>query len=166
MTLEALLTLLDYHYWARDRLLDAVEEITPDHFHKDMGNSFPSIRDTLLHIVFSEWVWRLRWEGEPLPEFFDPKDFEAVQDIRARWIEEEREVRRVVDEVVEVGADELDHRFRYKELNGQQTQSVFWQSLQHVVNHATYHRGQVTTMLRQLGARAPDSQDLIAFYRL
>ena len=44
MTLEALLALLDYHYWARDRLLDAVEEITPDHFHRNMGNSFPSIR--------------------------------------------------------------------------------------------------------------------------
>ena len=163
MTLEALLALLDYHYWARDRLLDAVEEIAPDRFHKDMGNSFSSIRDTLLHIVFSEWVWRLRWEGEPLPEPFDPKDFETVQDIRARWIEEERQVRRFVGQV---GPDGLDHVFRYTELDGQQTQSVFWQSLQHVVNHASYHRGQVTTMLRQLGARPPDSQDLIAFYRL
>ena len=163
MTLEALLTLLDYHYWPRDRLLDAVEKIAPSRFHKDMGNSFSSIRDTLLHIVFSEWVWRLRWEGEPLPALFDPKDFEAVQDVRARWIEEERQVRRFVDQV---GPDDLNHVFRYAELNGQQTQSVFWQSLQHVVNHAAYHRGQVTTMLRQLGAEPPDSQDLIAFYRL
>lgn len=162
MTLEALLALLDYHYWARDRLLDAVEEVAPDRFHKDMGNSFPSIRDTLLHIVFSEWVWRLRWEGELLPEFFDPKDFGTVQDIRARWIEEERHVRRVVDQV---GPDGLDHVFGYTELDGQSHQSVFWQSVQHVVNHATYHRGQVTTMLRQVGARAP-SQDLIVFYRL
>ena len=40
MTLEALLALLDYHYWARDRLLDAVEEITPDHFHKEYGEQF------------------------------------------------------------------------------------------------------------------------------
>ena len=43
--------------------------------------------------------------------------------------------------------------------------SVFWEMLQHVVNHASYHRGQVTTMLRQLGAEPPPSQDLIAFYR-
>ena len=150
MTLEALLALLDYHYWARDRLLDAVEKIAPDHFQKDMGNSFSSIRDTLLHIVFSEWVWRLRWEGKPLPAPFDPKNFETVQDIRARWIEEERKVRRFVERV---GPDGLDHVFRYAELDGQQTQSVFWQSVQHVVNHATYHRGQVTTMLRQLGGR-------------
>jgi uncharacterized damage-inducible protein DinB len=37
--------------------------------------------------------------------------------------------------------------------------------LQHVVNHGTYHRGQVTTMLRQLGAAPPKDLDLIAFYR-
>jgi uncharacterized damage-inducible protein DinB len=37
--------------------------------------------------------------------------------------------------------------------------------LQHVVNHGSYHRGQVTTLLRQLGAPAPKSVDLIAFYR-
>ena len=166
MTLEALLALLDYHYWARDRLLDAVEKIAPDHFRKDMGNSFPSIRDTLLHIVFSEWVWRLRWEGEPLPPFFDPKDFEAAQDIRERWIEEERHVRRVVDQVGQDEQNGLDHAFRYAELDGQETQSVFWQSVQHVVNHAAYHRGQVTAMMRQLGNPPPDSQDLIAFYRL
>ena len=116
MTPEALLALLDYHYWARDRLLDAVEEIMSDHFHKDMGNGFPSIRDTLLHIVFAEFVWRSRWEGESLPEPFDPKDFETVQDVCARWIEEEHRVRRFVNQV---GPDGLNHVFRYTELNGQ-----------------------------------------------
>ena len=43
--------------------------------------------------------------------------------------------------------------------------SVLWHMLQHVVNHATYHRGQVTTLLRQLGAAPPKSMDLIAYYR-
>jgi uncharacterized damage-inducible protein DinB len=37
--------------------------------------------------------------------------------------------------------------------------------LQHVVNHGSYHRGQVTTMLRQLGAKPPQSMDMIMFYR-
>ena len=161
MTQKNLLTLLDYHYWARDRLLDAVQEIAPDQFRRDMGNSFPSIRDTLLHNVFAEWVWRLRWEGKPLPPPFDPKDFETVEDVRARWVQEEREVRRFVEQV---GSDRLDHLFRYAQLDGTPTESVFWQSVQHVVNHASYHRGQVTTMLRQLGAPPPDNQDLIGFY--
>ena len=50
-------------------------------------------------------------------------------------------------------------------LNGQAGASPFWQMLQHVVNHASYHRGQVTTMLRQIGAAPGKPMDLIAFYR-
>jgi uncharacterized damage-inducible protein DinB len=42
----------------------------------------------------------------------------------------------------------------------------FWQMLQHLVNHGSYHRGQVTTMLRQIGASPPKPMDMIAYYRL
>jgi uncharacterized damage-inducible protein DinB len=55
------------------------------------------------------------------------------------------------------------HQYRF--MNGQATESAFWQMFQHVVNHGTYHRGQVTTMLRQLGAAPPKSTDMITFYR-
>lgn len=41
---------------------------------------------------------------------------------------------------------------------------MFWQLLRHVVNHSTYHRGRVVTMLRQLGAGTV-STDLVLFYR-
>ena len=51
----------------------------------------------------------------------------------------------------------------YKLLSGQPAASPFWQMLQHVVNHASYHRGQVTTMLRQLGATPAKSMDMIAY---
>jgi uncharacterized damage-inducible protein DinB len=54
----------------------------------------------------------------------------------------------------------------YTLLNGQPGASVFWQMAQHVVNHASYHRGQVVTLLRQLGAAPPKPMDMIAFYRL
>jgi uncharacterized damage-inducible protein DinB len=53
----------------------------------------------------------------------------------------------------------------YRSLAGQPAASVLWHMLQHMVNHATYHRGQVTTMLRQLEAVPPKSMDLITFYR-
>ena len=53
----------------------------------------------------------------------------------------------------------------YRLFTGEPSTSVFWHMLQHVVNHATFHRGQVTTMLRQLGGAPPKSQDLITYYR-
>ena len=44
-------------YWARDRVLDAVAVLTPEQYTRDLGNSFKSIRDTLVHSYSAEWVW-------------------------------------------------------------------------------------------------------------
>ncbi len=53
----------------------------------------------------------------------------------------------------------------YRLFSGIAAASPMWQMVQHVVNHASYHRGQVTTMLRQAGAQPAKSMDLITFYR-
>ena len=58
-----LVTLLDFHYWARDRMLAAVDTLTPEQYTKDLGNSFKSVRDTVVHIYFAEWIWHARWMG-------------------------------------------------------------------------------------------------------
>ncbi len=63
-----------------------------------------------------------------------------------------------------MGSD-VSRVLEYRLLSGQAGASPFWQMLQHVVNHGSYHRGQVTTLLRQLGAPAPQGMDLVAFYR-
>ena len=63
MTLADLKTLIDFHYWARDRVLDAAELLTPEQFTRDMGGSFKSIRDTLAHLYSAEWAWYQRWHG-------------------------------------------------------------------------------------------------------
>ena len=163
MTSEALLSLLDYHYWARDRLLDAVERLTPEQFCQDLGNSFDSIRGTLVHMVSAERSWCSRWRGESATGHLVPADFKTAGDVRACWLEEESRVREFVGQL---GPDGVNRVFRYTQFDGASRNSVFWHMLQHVVNHATYHCGQVTTMLRQLGALPPRSQDLIAFYHL
>ena len=63
MTPSDLRTLLDYHYWARDRVLDAAALLTPEQFTKDLGSSFTSVRDTLAHTYSAEWAWYSRWQG-------------------------------------------------------------------------------------------------------
>ena len=161
MNQQELQTLLDYHYWARDRVLDAAEKLTPDQFGRDLGSSFRSVRETVALIYAAEWAWCSRWNGESPTAF--PVDTPAdVAAIRAKWRELESNVRAVLDRLGEQGVDRV---IEYKMLNGDARASIFWHMLQHVVNHASYHRGQVTTMLRQLGAAPPQSMDLIAFYR-
>ncbi|HXD72935.1 MAG TPA: DinB family protein [Vicinamibacterales bacterium] len=59
--------LLDYHYWAQERVFDACEGLTPEQFARDLGNSFESVSDTLAHINFAERIWYARWNSEPMP---------------------------------------------------------------------------------------------------
>ena len=149
MSHEALIALIDYHYWARDRLLAAVARISPPDFRCDLGNSFGSIRGTLVHLVWAESVWCSRWEGQRPGAHLAPAAFRTVRQIRTRWKREERRVR---DFVHRVGPEGIGREIEYAGPGGVRVRSVFWEMLQHVVNHASYHRGQVTTMLRQLGA--------------
>jgi uncharacterized damage-inducible protein DinB len=163
MNQSELRTLLDYHYWARDRLLDAASALSPEQLTRDLGSSFKSIRDTLAHIYAAEWAWCSRWNGTSPTALLPPDQFPDVATLRAKWMALERDVRAVLDRLGEAGTDQV---IEYTMINGEARQSVFWHMLQHVVNHASYHRGQVTTMLRQLGVPPPQSMDLITFYRL
>jgi uncharacterized damage-inducible protein DinB len=162
VNLSDLRTLVDYHYWARDRLLTSLDPLTPEQFIRDMGNSFRSIRDTATHVYAAEWAWYSRWHGQS-PTTLLPSDmFPDVATLRRTWSEHEAKMRAFLEELGEAG---ITREFDYKLLSGQSGRSIFWHMLQHVVNHASYHRGQITTMLRQLGAAPPKSMDLIAFYR-
>ncbi|HEY0810552.1 MAG TPA: DinB family protein, partial [Longimicrobiales bacterium] len=59
---------------------------------------------------------------------------------------------------------DLDRIVSYRNFKGESHANPLWQLLRHLVNHSTYHRGQVTTMLRQVG-HEPVSTDLVLFYR-
>jgi uncharacterized damage-inducible protein DinB len=91
-----------------------------------------------------------------------PESFPDVPSVRRAWSESEINLRAFFDKAGEEGIQRMIH---YKTLAGVESQSLLWQMLQHVVNHATYHRGQVTNFLRQLGCAPPKGTDLIAFYR-
>ena len=154
--------LLDYHYWARDRMFAALEPLTPEQADRDLGNSFKSVRDTVTHLYAAEWAWYSRWQGTSPTALLPADTFADLAGVRRAWSEHETKMRAYLEELGEAGVDRV---IEFKLLSGQPGAAPLWQMLQHVVNHASYHRGQATTMLRQLGAQPPQSLDMIAFYR-
>lgn len=149
-----------YNSWANQRAFDAVEPLPSDLLARDLSNSFGSLHATLTHIVGAEWIWLERWHGRwppSLPKSSEFSDLRAIRDRlnqvcvdRERWLSS-------------LNPDDLGNDVRYLNLRGEFYAYPLWQQLAHVVNHSTYHRGQITTMLRQLGAAAT-STDLLLYY--
>jgi len=131
-------------------------------FIRPMGNSFNSVRDTMAHICAAERIWITRLKGEKPQGLQKPDRLPDVDAARREWAELEGEMR---EQLARLGPEDVERTIQYQDLRGNDQSDVLWQMLQHVVNHGTYHRGQITTMLRQLDAAPPKSMDLIAFYR-
>ena len=161
MKVEDFRRLYDYNSWANRRTLDACTPLSEEQFARDLRSSFRSVRDTLAHILLVEWLWLERWKGRS-PEKFPPAtDFPTLESVRRRWAEVERNL---LDYIASLTQEDIDRVISHKTTAGVPQAAPLWQMLQHLVNHGTYHRGQITTMLRQLGAQ-PLATDLMHFYR-
>jgi len=157
MTKDDIQLLFEYDRWANHRVLQAASALSAEQFTRDLGGSFPTVRDTLLHIISGVWGWLTYWR-EPSPSsafvanlwdrrnaLFDPQLFPDVAALQAKWVEIEKEqmefVKGLTDEALK----------RMLPVRG--TQLSLMHLMQHLSNHSTYHRGQVAMMLRQLGAK-------------
>jgi uncharacterized damage-inducible protein DinB len=151
--------LYGYNLWANTRSLGAASALTPEQFVHDLHNSFGSVRDTLAHILGAEWVWLERWKGISPKTLLNAADFPTADALKARWDVVERER---VEFIRALTPERLAGTLHYSNLKGDSLSAPLWKAMVHLVNHSTYHRGQVTTLLRQLGAK-PVSTDFINF---
>ena len=166
MVLEDIRLLYSYDRWANGRLLDAAADLTPEQFTRDLNGSFRSIRDTLLHILGGEGIWLEYWKRNPVSEEMvaqllaqrsvelKPDLFANAAAVKAKWTEIEGRQIAFVDSL---GEEQLHQEIEFR---GSRLQ--IWHLMQHLVNHSTYHRGQVTLMMRQLGAE-PVASDFHVF---
>jgi uncharacterized damage-inducible protein DinB len=159
MTPKEMGALYDFNDWANRQVLDSCAALTPEQFTQDLRSSFPSVRDTLAHILGAEWVWLERFNGRSPAGLPPGTEYPDLASLRARWDVFGPEL---LDFVSEVTASELEQAVEYRNLKGKTFSYPLATMLQHLVNHGSYHRGQVATMLRQLGA-TPVSTDLLRY---
>jgi uncharacterized damage-inducible protein DinB len=143
--------LFAYNRWANGQTLDSVSALTAQQLDKNLATSHNSVHGTLTHILAAEWIWLMRCKGVSPKSLFDPSDFSSLASLREKWVEVEQGQRGLIDELNE---ENLAKRIHYTNIKGEQWEYRLERILQHVVNHSSYHRGQITTMLRQLGAEA------------
>jgi uncharacterized damage-inducible protein DinB len=153
---DSFASLVAYTRWADRTLLAPAAELTPAQYTLELGGSFPTMQATVAHLAGAAKLWSLRIAGLPYSGLAPSSEIPDVPTALARLSE-------ACDVFERVAADweaSRSETFTYRNLAGVETTKVKWQIFRHIVNHGTYHRGQIANMLRQLGVKPP-STDLL-----
>jgi uncharacterized damage-inducible protein DinB len=153
MTAEEVRLHIAYSGWASRKLLDAALALDEEQQRRELGVSHKSLRGTLEHIFFADRIWFART--------VDPSVLESTETLSVAWPQLQG---RWEQWAAGLTQQDLTRVVDYKDLRGNAHSTPVWQIVMHVVNHATLHRGQAMSLLRQLGI-APPPTDLIFYYR-
>jgi uncharacterized damage-inducible protein DinB len=164
----SMMTHLNYSIWATAKLSEILETLDESIVKKETQSSFPTIEKTILHIWDAELVWFKRLQGESLTSW-PSKDFAGDREtLITGWIDNCIALK---DHVESKGEDYLSSSIDYKTMSGKPYSNTVEEILYHVVNHGTFHRGQIVTMLRANGVtqladtEELSSTDLITYLR-
>ena len=161
MTAEEARQLFAYGTWATGMMFRAVEALPPHQREAPAPSSFPSVIGTLAHIVSAEWIWLRRWLGESPAAIPSWAATPGLSQLRTQLAAVEAERGSFLGALTEA---DFERPVSYRTLAGQAFTDPLGHLMRHVVNHSTYHRGQVATQLRQLG-HTPPNTDLIRYLR-
>jgi uncharacterized damage-inducible protein DinB len=160
---EILIQYAGYNAWANKRIIDTLLTMDPEAIEKEVVSSFSSLKKTVLHIWGAEFIWlqRLQLAEHPIwiPAIFTGSVTEACSEWQNVSISLQEFISKQFDD------KSFEHTLQYYSLKKQSFKNPVYAVLLHVFNHSTYHRGQLVTMLRQVGASKIPEMDFISFVR-
>jgi uncharacterized damage-inducible protein DinB len=153
---------LTYNLWANERIGHVIMAQDEAVLNAEQKSSFTTISKTVFHIWDAEVIWLTRLKGSSLTDW-PSKSFNGTKaDMLHGLIKNSTEL---LNYVKERGEPFLGQTIAYKSIKGDSFESSVEEILFHVVNHGTYHRGQIITMLHGSGAKQMVSTDLINWFR-
>ncbi len=150
-----------YNIWATKLLVERIHKLSDEEINREIISSFPSVYKTLQHMWLAEEVW---WKRLKLTEniVLESTQFTGTFNEMAEILaKQSQQFKEWVDAATE---HQLVHVFAFIR-NKEQVKMPVYQMLHHVFNHASYHRGQLVTMLNQLGADKIPATDFSTFCR-
>ena len=159
---QLLASFTQYEYWANERLFQVIRTLTEEQQQQEIISSFSSVHKTCLHIWDATSIWWQRVHKVKeivVPSLsFHPTMSEIENGMlqqNTQWIEWIR----TADEAA------VTYVLPYKNMKGEPFEQEVKEILLHINNHGTYHRGQLVTMLRQLGMEKIPQTDYILYSR-
>lgn len=151
-----------YNEWANKMITDMVIDLPDDKVKRDIVSSFPSLYKTIAHMWDVESVWWQRMKLQEVVEWPSHKFDGTLLELLQNFHQQSRQWKEWVDLSTEAA---LQHEFIYKNSKKDQFKQPVYETVMHLFNHQTYHRGQLITMLRQIGITKIPQTDLIAYLR-
>ncbi len=148
-----------FNRWANDRILSAAESLSPEELRRDLGGSFSSLWGTLVHIFGVEWLYPQRWKGVSPAALPRPEQFADLAALQAFWNEVRSDQQQFIDRLNE---QLLQQPVEYVNSHGEKFSYPLVDQMRHLVNHSTYHRGQVALQLRLLN-KEPLATDYLLY---
>ncbi len=152
----------EYNIWANAHFIAILNTLDDATLDKELVSSFPSIRKTLYHVWDAQGIWIMRLTGETL-KGFPSKDFTGTT--KEAFDLFHQSSLKLAELIKNIKEDSLIEPLKYKNLKGDEFTNNIHDILHHVLNHSTFHRGQLVTMLRQVGVTTIPSTDFITFCR-
>ena len=162
MTIQETRKLFAFNAWANNRVFETLRDLPESEYKQDLKTSFGTIHATMTHLVAAEKIWLSRLAGKPETALMTDQDTPSVESLKSAW---EDIAARMARFLAKLDDGKLQEELSYVTTEGKEYRNTLQQILQHIVNHSSYHRGQIAGMLRQVGAKAANT-DLITFYRL
>lgn len=159
---KLLVTYAAYNLWANQRYVDCINNLEDGQIHQAINSSFFSVYKTLLHLWDVETIWWQRLKLMEQTEWPGVKFKGSVMELGNNLLVQSKQWKEWIDLATDAA---LEHEFIYKNSKKDQFKQPVYEALNHLFNHQSYHRGQLSTMLRQVGIDAIPNTDLIAFSR-
>lgn len=156
-----LLLLFQYNQWTTEKILEATSQVPQEQFLAQAPFPHGGLRGTLVHTLFAQWIWRMRWEGMSPNYRLRPEEFPTFESLRARFDEEDQLLLVFIENVPE---ERLNQKFYYHNTAGQPKEHILWQAMVHLVNHGTQHKTEAAAMLTEFGC-SPGDIDMIYFFK-
>ncbi|MGD7009774.1 DinB family protein [Metabacillus sp. 84] len=144
--------LYEYNFWAHQRILDHLKTLPHEIFNKEIKSTFPSVSATMVHIYATEYLWLLVLEG---------REMEAAMNeaINLREKLGEQSLSEIEKEFQGLNArfqrffdcnSDLEKKIIINNPYAGKRETSLAEIVFHIVNHSTYHRGNISAMLHQL----------------
>lgn len=161
MTKAYFLELANYNNWTDDTAIEWLNQIDNEQWSQHIASSFSSVKQTVIHLVSAKRIWIDFWTLVPDPVYLSSGFKGTKEELITLWKKASVDLKMFIENFPE---ENYLQPVTFIYPDGRKGQMIFWQTFLHFINHATFHRGQLVTLLRQTGFTNFSNTDLATYF--